>query len=250
MDHISFKNQRGFTLRGVLQKASPEKLIIMCHGFRGNRSSRGRFDRLAATFQRIGFSVLRFDFGGCGNSDDRPLTLAFEIEDLQAAFKYANGLGYDQIALYGHSLGARVCLEAYEPTLVKTMILTGAGTGPVFYDWSEEFTKEQLLELEQTGVFTHPVTDPYRTNIAITQQMLDDFEQFNQKTLLSRVTCPTLIVHGTQGEEATLMPLTKQGMRWLPKESKLEIIDGSPHDFLDYMDDIEQLTSVWLREHF
>ncbi|MBA2175062.1 alpha/beta hydrolase [Halobacillus locisalis] len=250
MNQISFMNDSGITLRGVLQPASPDKLVIMCHGFRGNRSSRGRFDRLATTFQNLGFSVLRFDFGGCGDSDDRPLTLAGETEDVRAALTYASRLGYDQIALYGHSLGARVSLEAFDPTLVKTMILTGAGTGPVSYDWSEEFTQEQLRELQQTGAFTHPVTDPYRTKIVITRQMLADFEQFNQKTLLSQVTCPTLIVHGTEGEEATLMPLTKQGMRWLPKGSRLEIIDGAPHDFLDYMDDIEQLTSAWLCEHF
>ncbi|MGI8313581.1 alpha/beta hydrolase family protein [Halobacillus mangrovi] len=250
MDNITFYNNAGLRLSGVFQRGTNGKLVIMCHGFRSNRSSRGRFDRFSSTFQQMGYNVLRFDFGGCGNSDDRPLTLAGEVMDLTAAINYAVGLGFENIALYGHSLGARVCLEAYNSSYVNTLLLTGAGTGPVRYDWTDEFSSTQLKELTATGVLTLPVEDPYRPEIKIARQMLLDFEQCDQQELLSNITCPTLIVHGDQGEEEILMPLTKKGMKWLPENSKLEVIKGAQHSFMEHLNEVEAITCAWLRKHF
>lgn len=250
MKPISFINTSGLTLRGLLQYGEKNKLIIMCHGFRSNRSSRGRFDRFSQTFNKAGYSVLRFDFGGCGESDDRPLTLAGEVDDLTSAIDYAVHLGFHEIALYGHSLGARVCIEAFDPSCIKTMILTGAGTGPVQYDWSKEFKEEQLLELKSTGNLFQKVDDPFRSEVKITRQMLQDFEVMDQKASLSKITSPTLIIHGDQGEEAILMPMTRNGMKWLPAGSRLEVIPGADHSFFKHLNDVEKLSGQWLRRHF
>ncbi|GEN53354.1 alpha/beta hydrolase [Halobacillus faecis] len=250
MEKITFRNNQGLKLRGVFQKGTNDKLIIMCHGFRSNRSSRGRFDRFAERFQHLGYNVMRFDFGGCGESENRPLTLEAEISDLTAAIDDAVSRGFTEIALYGHSLGARVCLESYQPTYIKTMILTGAGTGPVTYDWTEEFTSSQLEELKETGYLKQPMEDLYREEIVISKQMLVDFEKVNQEVLLSSIQCPVLIVHGDQGEEEILLPLTQKGMKWLPPSSQLTIIEGAPHSFEGYLDHVEKAATNWLHKHF
>ncbi|MCA0971220.1 alpha/beta hydrolase [Halobacillus litoralis] len=247
MENVSFENENGLTLRGLWQEGSTKKGIIMCHGFRSNRSSRGRFDRLASTFQEKGYSVLRFDFGGCGESDNRPLTLRGEVEDLTAAIEYVTEKGTEDLALFGHSLGARVCLEAYQRDRIKTMMFTGAGTGPVQYDWSAEFTTEQLAELADTGFLTQSVEDPFRSSIIIPEEMLRDFDDFDQEELLSRVACPVYLIHGDQGEEAILMPLTREGMVYLPKESQLTVFKGAAHDLMDQMNEIEHLACQWMK---
>ncbi|WP_163527630.1 alpha/beta hydrolase [Halobacillus ihumii] len=246
MQRVTFSNSRGLTLVGDLYRNEGTQIVIMCHGFLSNRSSRGRFDLFASTFHKLGYSVLRFDFGGCGESDDTPLTLSNEADDLTSAINYASKAGFTEMVLYGHSLGARVCLEVYHPKYVKTMILTGAGTGPVHYHWPDHFTEEELAELHRTGYFSVKVVDPYREEMMISKEMLLDFEQCNQKQMLSRISCPILLIHGNQGEEEILMPITKQGMKWLPENSKLKVIDGSEHHFMNHLETVQEMLSEWL----
>lgn len=250
MERITFPNSRTLTLVGNFHLSSPHSIIIMCHGFTSDKSSRGRFDRFAKHFHEMGYSVLAFDFSGCGESDDDRLTLARLVDDLQSAIAFVKSRGYTRIALYGHSLGSRVCLESCTPE-ITTMVLTGAGTGPVTYNWDEHFTADQMRELTATGCITeHRLTGPRKT-IVIDKQMLRDFEDFSQEALLSAVKCPVLIIHGNNDwEEKLLSAITRQGMKWLPPESRLEIIDGAEHNFLNHLSIVETLASDWYRKHF
>jgi putative redox protein len=75
MEKVTFKNSRNLSLVGNFYPSSPENIIIMCHGFTSDKSSRGRFDRFAYAFHQLGYSILAFDFSGCGKSDDDRLTM-------------------------------------------------------------------------------------------------------------------------------------------------------------------------------
>ncbi|MEK3808150.1 alpha/beta hydrolase [Bacillus sp. FSL H8-0547] len=216
--------------------------LSSCAGFTSDKSSRGRFDRFAAVFQSLGWNVLAFDFSGCGESDDDTLTMAKEKDDLQSVIEYAKQRGFHSIVLYGHSLGSRIYTRE-----VKTMILTGASTGPNTYNWNDHFTAEQMRELHETGVITEHLSSGPRKQIIIDQQMLLDFEQGNQKELLSAVACPILIIHGNADEEERMLSETsKRGMKWLPEGSKLEVIDGASHSFMEHLDEVEKLAVEWL----
>lgn len=183
----------------------------MCHGFTSDKSSRGRFDRFAGSFQQLGYSVLAFDFSGCGESDDDRLTLAKQVDDLHSAISFVKSKGYINLALYGHSLGSRVCLQSCTPE-ITTMVLTGAATSPIKYNWDEHFTKEQMQELKDKGYITEHRADGIRSSIIIDEQMLLDFELGNQEELLKKVNCPVLVIHGNADEEERrLCELTKHG---------------------------------------
>ncbi|WP_282032788.1 alpha/beta hydrolase [Metabacillus indicus] len=246
---LELKNSRGLTLIGHLYEADSRRLVIMCHGFTSDKSSRGRFDRFAAVFQTFGWNVLAFDFSGCGESDDDTLTMAKEKDDLQSVIEYAKQRGFQSIVLYGHSLGSRICLMCYSKE-VSTMILTGASTGPHTYNWNDHFTAVQMRELQETGVITEQLSSGPRNKIIIDQQMLLDFEQGNQKELLSAVACPVLIIHGNADEEERMLAETsKRGMKWLPQGSKLEVIDGASHSFMEHLNEVEKLAVEWLCQH-
>lgn len=89
-----------------------------------------------------------------------------------------------------------------------------------------------------------------RKTIVIDKQMLVDFEDFSQESLLKRVTCPVLLIHGDKDwEEKLLSDITKQGMKWLPEDSKLRIIDGANHSFMDHLSTVERLAVDWFLEH-
>jgi pimeloyl-ACP methyl ester carboxylesterase len=247
MQKVIFKNSRNLTLVGNLYPSSLETIIIMCHGFTSDKSSRGRFDRFANAFYRLGYSVLAFDFSGCGESDDERLTMNTRIDDLHAAITFVKSRGFSHIALYGHSLGSRVCLECYTDQIVS-IVLTGALTGPIKYDWNNLLTKEEKQELIEKGYITK---NQKQRKVIIDNQMLLDFELVDQRELLIKVKCPVLIMNGdADEEERELYLLSRQGMKWLPKDSKLELIQGATHSFTDHLPVIEKLATEWFLKHF
>ncbi|SEN14435.1 alpha/beta hydrolase [Lihuaxuella thermophila] len=248
MERVTFKNSRNLTLAGHLYRSSSASMIIMCHGFTSDKSSQGRFDRFAHAFQQLGYNVLAFDFSGCGESDDDRITLAKQADDLHSAMSFVKSIGYVHLALFGNSLGTRVCLRCYTPQ-ISAMVLTGGTTGPIQYNWNEYFTKEQMQELKEKGYITEHRVKRLRP-VIIDKQMLLDFECENQERLLKHVRCPVLMIHGNADEEERrLCEITKQGMHWLPKESRLEIIDGAGHGFWDHLPVVEKLAADWFLKH-
>lgn len=245
MERVTFTNSENLTLVGNLYPSASDSIIIMCHGFISNKYSKGRFERLIKTFNKSGFSALAFDFRGCGESDDDSLTADKEVEDLKSAIEFAKSKGYKKIALYGHSLGSLICLKCYTPEII-TMVLSGALTDSMHYNWEEVFTKEQIQELKKTGYITELIHNEVREKIIIDKQMLIDFELINQKELLKNITCPVLIIHGNNEEEEILLcERSKIGMSLLSEDSKLEIIDGANHSFLEHYDILIDLANEW-----
>lgn len=249
MERITFKNSRNLTLVGHLYPSTSESIIIMCHGFMSSKYSKGRFERLAVAFNKSGYSALAFDFSGCGESDDDILTVEKEVDDLKSAILFVKSKGYKKIALYGHSLGTLICLKSYTPE-ITTMVLSGALTDSMKYNWPEIFTKEQMQELVEKGYLTEYTPEEVRKKIVIDKRILKDFELINQKKILKDVNCPVLIIHGNNDEEEKLLyERSKIAMGLLSSDSKLEVIDGANHSFLEHFHIVVKLTTEWFTKH-
>jgi pimeloyl-ACP methyl ester carboxylesterase len=249
MQRVSFRNSRGLRLVGNFFPSDSTAVVIMAHGFTSDKSSRGRFDRIAQSLNEFGYNALAFDFSGCGESDNDSLTTAKQVDDLTAAIAYVKSRNFSPIALLGHSLGSLICLRAYSPE-VATMILTGALTGAMHYKWDEYYSPEQLRELAEMGFLTIPQNVGHRQEVIVESQMLKDFAEIDQPKLLSRVECPVLIIHGdNDSEERQLLERSRQGLHYLPKESRLEVIPGANHSFLNHMDRVVDLILAWLTEY-
>lgn len=249
MERVTFKSSRNLTLFGYLYPSTSESIIIMCHGFMSSKYSKGRFERLATEFNKSGYSALAFDFSGCGESDDDILTVEKEVEDLKSAIEFVKSKGYKKIALYGHSLGTLICLKSYTSEIIA-MVLSGALTDSMKYNWSEIFTKEQMKELEERGYLTEYTPLEVRKKIVIDKRILKDFELINQKELLKDVNCPVLIIHGNhEVEEKLLYEKSKAAMTLLSSDSKLEVIDEANHSFLEHFDTVVKLTIEWFTKH-
>lgn len=249
MERVAFRNSRNLNLVGHLYPSTSESIIIMCHGFMSNKHSKGRFERLATAFNKSGYSTLLFDFSGCGESDDDILTVEKEVDDLKSAIQFVKSKGYKKIALYGHSLGTLICLKNYTPEII-TMVLSGALTDSMKYNWYEFFTKEQMEELEEKGYLTQYTPQEFRKKTIIDERILKDFELINQKELLKDVNCPVLIIHGNNDEEEKLLyERSKAAIGLLSKDSKLEVIDGADHSFLEHFHILIKLTTEWFTKH-
>jgi pimeloyl-ACP methyl ester carboxylesterase len=247
-ERVTFANARGLHLVGHLWAGSGAGAVVMAHGFCSNKSSRGRFDRLGPALAEAGFDALAFDFAGCGESDDDTLVIAKQAEDVTAAVGFMAARGMAPIALHGHSLGARACLRAAPG--IATMVLTGAGTGPVRYDWTRFFSPVQLADFEAKGETSMIVDDGWRHAVRIERRLIEDFEDVDQAALLRRVRCPVLLIHGgseADEEERMLLALSRRGLPLLPRGSRLEVIDGAGHGLDERYDDVIRLAVDWYR---
>lgn len=221
-----------------------KSVVILAHGFTNDRSSNGRFDEIVSVLNKEGIDTLAFDFSGCGESDDDAITIEHQVEDLNAVIEYVLSKGYKEIVLFGNSFGTVACLMNGRPE-IKTMILVGALTNKMFYDWSLYFSKEQLFELETKGFFH--LDDPRKH--LITSQTLKDYESLDSCQLANQVSCPVLIIHGNHiedEEEIALLSHSKAFMKKLPEGSKLEIIEGGRHGLRQNWHHVIDFTCRWL----
>ena len=95
-----------------LARAGEVPLVVLCHGFTGDRTANGHFPTLAAKLAELGIATVRMDFAGCGSSTE-PYTeysLASMTDDVNSAISFLQSeYGVDgAIGLVGHSMGGRL----------------------------------------------------------------------------------------------------------------------------------------------
>lgn len=250
MVKIFIKNNRGFIIAANHWFAGSESIIIMSAGFTGDKSMEGRFDKIAEKFCESGYGVIAYDYCGCGESDDEILMPGNAVQDLYSVIAYAKNRGYSNIGLYGQSYGSLISLRAYSKD-IGSIVLAGAITGTVKYDWNKYYSEKQVEELNRTGYMIIKKNSKTRDVVIINRELLDDFDQIDQESLLSKVKCPVLIIHGDKGEEEImLLKITQRGIRFLPRESRIEIIEGADHKFNESSNEIAKLAIKWFRNSF
>ena len=86
-------------------------LVVLCHGFTGNRQGDGHFAPLAEDLAAHGIATVRLDFAGCGDSTEpyANYTLANMAVDVDSVIGYMQATyGTGKTALVGHSMGGRL----------------------------------------------------------------------------------------------------------------------------------------------
>lgn len=247
MKKITFQNSRNKKLVGNLYSSDSKSIIIMSHGFTGDKSEWGRFDKIAVALNKAGYNVLTFDFSGCGESDDDTLTVNKQVDDLKSALKFVKSKRYKKIGLFGHSLGGLISLNCFSKE-IETMVLTAPVTDKIKYTWDKRYTPRQLKELEKKGYITKIMKKGVRRKILIDKQMLIDRESVNQKKLLKNVKCPVLIIHGNKDLNVPLND-SKNAIKHLSNNSKLEVIEGADHDMWGCLDILIEKTVKWFKKY-
>lgn len=247
MERITFSNPRNKTLVGHLYPHASDTVIILVHGFTGDKSEWGRFDLAAKALHHAGYTVFAFDFAGCGESDDDSLTLDKQGEDLQTVIRNMQRRGYHRIGLLTHSLGGLVALRTFS-SAIQALVLWAPVTDKVTYSWDKRFSSEQLKELHQKGYLTKKRTKGIRKTFIIDQRMLRDREEVNQQALLKPVTLPVLIIHGTRDAHVPFADSEKAITR-LPSGSQLVTLEGADHGFHDQIERVVALSTQWFLNH-
>ncbi len=104
---IEFQNKNGDILRGILNDAQSDNIVIFVHGFERTSATEKKFKDLADALCGAGVSSFRFDFTGAGLSDGdfKYTTVAGMSDDFKNAISQAKKYG-KKISIVAHSLGA------------------------------------------------------------------------------------------------------------------------------------------------
>ena len=134
MEKVVFRNSLGQRLFGTLHRGFPGPrlgpTILLCHGMMSSRE--GTKQRaFAHALEESGFSVIRFDFSFCGESEGRfeEITFAQEVDDLRSAVTWARGQGGIPVGLLGSSMGGAVAIlyARGDPSIRALVTLAAVG---------------------------------------------------------------------------------------------------------------------------
>ena len=219
--------RKGMKISGALfipDSASPVPLVILSHGFGGNR---GSVKGYAESFAEQGIAAYIFEFIGGGNhikSDGKmtEMSVLTEAEDLivildnlkaDARFKP------EQIFLFGESQGGFVStyVAAMRPADVAGLVLLYPAF--VLHDYVRRRTPDQERIPDTMKLLGKTVGRIYNKDVL----------SFDIYTLMPRYSGKTLIIHGTAD---SLVPLSysERAIKTFP-DAKLIKLDGAKHVF-------------------
>lgn len=97
-------------LEGILNQGNSQKAVVVSHPhpLYGGDMDNPVVMGIAEAFLKKGFTTLRFNFRGTGNSSGAFDNGTGEQEDVRAAVGYMTDQGFQDIALAGYSFGARM----------------------------------------------------------------------------------------------------------------------------------------------
>ncbi len=250
MSEVRIQTPRGLTLAGTFINPvdALDAAVLFSHSFLANRHSGEHFDRLARVYRAAGYATLEFDYSGHGDSDDDIVTSEHQVEDLRAASGWLVDQGFPRQAVHGHSFGAVTALLA-RPRAARTMILSGAVTGPLSFDWESIFSPVQLDELEEHGVTTIPDDSPGpRRNFTISKQTLVDLSMVDTHQVLDGLETPVLIIHDADDEQVGLVEMTQENFSRLPDGSRVEVVRGARFGAGENPRALSDLSLEWVRK--
>ena len=157
MEKICFRNSLQQRLFGYLHHGSAGsclgRTIVLCHGMMSSKEGTKQ-KAFAQAFERAGFSVLRFDFSFCGESEGRfeEITFAQEVDDLRSAVRWVRQRGGGPVGLLGSSMGGAVAiLYASGDPLVEALVTVAAVGLPARIADRMEGLKRKTQEWKEEG---------------------------------------------------------------------------------------------------
>lgn len=109
-EKIYINSTDNIKLCALMGNISQNKIVLLCHGIRGNKDERRSFCVLAEEIQKHGYSTIRIDFRAHGESTgvDYEMTISKEIEDVETVLNFLGSKGYKEIIVLGASFGASI----------------------------------------------------------------------------------------------------------------------------------------------
>ncbi|WDH83275.1 alpha/beta hydrolase [Paenibacillus urinalis] len=234
------------------KKPARVPLIVICHGFVGNRIGVDRlFVKMARELAEDGNLVLRFDYIGCGES-----TGEYGAEGLQSMINQTKSvLDYaldccdvdpQQVTLLGHSLGGATALHTAVRDKRVTKLILWSAVGYPFNDIIKITGRDKYDTSVKEGAADYL---GYRFTPAYFES-LADFQPFQEALKFSG---DVLVIHGTSDDTIPVdYAFLYQKVFWMRSEGRCDkdIIFQGDHTFSSgpEREQLIKRTRAWLTE--
>ena len=254
---VTFRNH-GQQLIGILHV--PDGLesrgktpgIVMFHGFTGNKSEAHRlFVHVARALCDSGFTVLRFDFRGSGDSDGEfdDITVPGEVSDAEKALTFlANQESVDKerIGVIGLSMGGRVAaILASRDRRVRFAVLYSAALGPLRERFLSEIAEATLQKLDSGEVIK--ISEGWYLKKAF----FDSIDDHVPLDVMGNIEVPVLLVH-SDTDQVVPMDDSRKGyetVQNLNDKNEFYTVKGGDHTFSErkHTSEVTVKTLEWLK---
>lgn len=234
----------------VDQQAPKWPLIVICHGFAGNKIGVDRlFVKAARKFNASGFMVLRFDYAGCGESTGEYGANGFDslVTQTQRVVDYAldmDCIDPNRVVLLGHSLGgAAAVLAASKDNRIKSLILWSPVAQPLndIVRIVGESNYEKAIVAGSVDYLGYKLTKDF----------FDSLSKYNPYQCVNKFYGDVLLVHGNSDHVIPVdYSFQYQSIFWLRSTGQCdkEIILQADHTFSSQVSTDQLLTKTndWL----
>lgn len=151
MEEKCILQSQEYELEGLLDKSSRSQAVIITHphSLYGGNMYNNVVESMQRVYQNQGYTTLRFNFRGVGNSEGSYENGQGEQNDVLAAIAYLLNTGFKKVDLAGYSFGAWVnALTTRQDIPVEQMVMVSPPVG--FIDF-EPITSLPCLQLVITG---------------------------------------------------------------------------------------------------
>jgi alpha-beta hydrolase superfamily lysophospholipase len=221
----------------------------MAHGFKADKDEQGIYANTAEELCRNGFTVLRFDFAGSGESNGKfvDMTLTSEAEDLKSAIKFMRSGGCTKIGLIGNSFGGTVSILGWSKE-IGAMVLWNPKTRKGGFSSLYRADKNWRIKLESKGYFELYAENTKRF-YRVGKPLINELDSIDIFSEAEKIKAPTLILHGDKDTHTPIAD-TVELMKHL-KNGKLEIIKNAEHGFHDPASEkiVIKFTVEWFRKY-
>lgn len=231
-EKICIDSTDNIKLCALISNISSDKVVLLCHGIRGDKDERGSFVKLAKAIQEEGYSTIRIDFRAHGESTgiDYETTISKEIEDIESTIEFLKSKGYKEIIVLGASFGASiVSLVDYSKfNEVKALILWYGALDNYNVLRTDNFLSERNKEIALRDGFYKSYNKAgrlFRFGISL----FEEINIYKPKDKIQTINLPKLFVHGLADETVPYKVSVEVHSKCI--NSKLELIENGSHTF-------------------
>lgn len=245
---VYFHNNKNQKLCGILYESNKDNMIIICHGVAANKNM-NFIPLLSRGLSKNGFSVLRFDFTGNGESEGKFVegTYTQEVSDLGKAIDFVVKRGYDKICVIGYSMGGAVSIiraasdkrinslisisgTAYPNKTIERVLPSTKSFFRHLLKRFEDINKEKKSFKHKRKKLKEIGTTLWRKKQLLKISFFRDSMNYDCTKYARKIRIPFLIIHG-RNDDILPTQYAKDLYKNANKPKYLEIVEGADHFF-------------------
>jgi uncharacterized protein len=182
-------------LAGYLHSSGSKNIIILNHGFTGNKvESKRLFVEAAREFAKGGIDAFRYDFYGSGDSagEFAETTLSHNIQNLKDAVVLMQQRDYEKIAVLGLSMGGATCILTVSDIPVDYMITWSAvpDMEKIFQEFGGDLSADSA-----------DVQDIVYNGWKVNRTFWEDGYKHDIQSAFQNIKIPKLVIQGTEDKQ-------------------------------------------------